>query len=479
MLRASSCLLFSVFAAAPLAAQAGGFTSGDLYLYDPDVTGTTLLDGALVHIDPLSGQSDIALDTFLTPSLQGALAFDPYRQRLVLFGSAGNPLDPAQLWCVDAAGNLDATGATSDLYGALAPTGDGRIYMRNYGSHSDTDPFQWLDAANQFSTLMDETGTAPFLLEGDAALDVHGMIYDAGTNALFVASDSGGACAGGQTNKANIHKLPLSADGTRVEGPVSCAQIEVSTSGETPAGWSRGPAGQLLLLIDTNSNAKEARLQLVDPVTLTSTAFASPGSYIGAAALNAGSWSTALGKAVVLDTLNDQLHAFGPGETGTGSVLPDTGPLSSADISGEADSLIEIAPNACPGGWLPFGQGLAGTGGLVPRLIGTGCAKIGGSPGLQIDHAVGAASGLLFIGLSQASLSLKGGNFLVGSVVLTVPLALGGAAGVPGDGSVTLTAPLPSDPLLQGSVIVLQVGLQDAGAAHGVTLTQGLRMEIG
>ena len=53
------------------------------------------------------------------------------------------------------------------------------------------------------------------------------------------------------------------------------------------------------------------------------------------------------------------------------------------------------------------------------------------------------------------------------------------AAGVPGDGSVTLTAPLPSNPLLQGSVIVLQAGFQDAGAVHGVSLTQGLRMEIG
>jgi len=479
MLRASSFLLFSGLVVAPIAAQAGGFTSGDLYLYDPDVTGTTLLDGALVHIDPHSGNSDIALDTFLTPSIQGALAFDPYRQRLMLFGSAGNPLDPAHLWCVDAAGNLDDTGAPGDLYAALAPTGDGRIYLRNYGAHSDTDPFQWLDAANQLSTLMDETGTAPFLLEGNAELDVHGMIYDAGTNSLFVASDSGGQCAGGQTNKANIHKLPLSADGTQVVGPVSCAQIEVSTSGETPAGWSRGPAGQLLLLIDTNSNAKEARLQLVDPVTLSSSAFASPGSYIGAAALNAGSWSTTLGKAVVLDTLNDQLHVFGAGETGTGSVLPDMGPLSSPDISGETASMIEITPTACPGAWIPFGQGLAGSGDLVPRLIGTGCAKIGGSPGLQIDHAVGGASGLLFIGLSQVSLPLKGGSFLVGSVVLNVPLVLGGAAGVAGDGSVTLTAPLPSNPLLQGAVIVLQAGLQDAGGVHGVSLTQGLRMEIG
>lgn len=479
MSRALSCLLFAALACTPVAAQGGGFQSGDLYLYDPDVTGSSITDGAIVHIDLAAAQSAIAVDTFFTPHLQGAMAFDPYRQRLVFFGSALSPIDDARIWCADAAGNLTDTGVSDGLYASFAPTGDGRIYMRAHGPGSDTKPFVWLSAANELNTLMDETGTAPFLLEGSAGSDVTGMIWDPGTQALFVASDGGAQCPGGALNKANVHKLPISADGARVEGAIGCVQIEVSTSGETPAGWSHGPAGQLLLVIDTNTNDKEPRLRLVDPVTLATSVFAQPGPYIGAAATNAGTWSHALSKTVVLDTLSDRLRAFEAGQVGEGVLLPLDGPLTSSDLSGETASLIEIQPSSCDGAWLPFGQGLAGTNGIVPRLIGSGCPQPGSTVQLVIDHALGGAVGQLFIGLVPASLPIKGGTFLVGNVFIDAALLAGGAVGVPGDGSVTLPATLPSGAALQGVVIILQAGFQDLGATKKVSLTNGVQMEIG
>ena len=478
MSRALSCLLFAALACPALAAQGGGFTSGQLYLYDPNVAGTSPIDGAILRIDLGAAHSEVTVDTFYTPHLQGALAFDPYRQRLVFFGSAILPTDDARLWCVDAAGNLTDTGLHDGLYASLAPTGDGRIYMHAHGAGSDTKPFVWLDANNELQTLMDETGLLPFLLEANAFSDVTGMIWDEGTHSLFVASDGGAPCFGGATGKANVHKLPLSADGTRVEGPIGCVQIEISASGETPAGWSHGPAGQLLLVIDTNSNDKEPRLQLVDPVTLATSIFARPGPYIGAAATNAGTWSTTLAKAVVLDTLNDKLRAFETGQVGDGVVLPLFGPLTTSALSGETATLIEIPDTACDGAWLPFGKGLAGTNGLVPRLIGSGCPQPGATIQLAIDRALGGAIGQLFIGLAQTSLPLKGGSFLVDSVLIDASLIAGGTVGAPGEGALLLPATLPSDPALQGFAVVMQAGFQDAGAAKKISLTGGVQMEI-
>jgi hypothetical protein len=88
MSRASSCLLFVALACTPLAAQGGGFTSGDLYLYDPDATGSSIIDGAIVHIDLSAAHSEVAVDTFYTPHLQGAMARSPPASAFVFFGSA-------------------------------------------------------------------------------------------------------------------------------------------------------------------------------------------------------------------------------------------------------------------------------------------------------------------------------------------------------------------------------------------------------
>jgi hypothetical protein len=133
----------------------------------------------------------------------------------------------------------------------------------------------------------------------------------------------------------------------------------------------------------------------------------------------------------------------------------------------------------CRGGWLAYGLGLAGKGGFVPRLYGNGCAQIGGSFALKLDQVVGGAGGTLFVGLAQAAVPFKGGSFQVGALVLSVPVAVGGTPGVAGAGSLTLPAALPSLPALQGTSLFLQAGFPDAAAVKGVSLTQGLEIEIG
>ena len=60
----------------------------------------------------------------------------------------------------------------------------------------------------------------------------------------------------------------------------------------------------MMLVIDNNSCDSIGRMQLIDPVTLTVTPFASNG-YLGAGATNAGTWSSIRGEVVILDTFSD------------------------------------------------------------------------------------------------------------------------------------------------------------------------------
>ncbi len=466
----SAVLLAAAFPIPSASAQGSGLTAGDMYLLSGGL-------GALVRVDLSSGTASIAVDTSFTPAAAGAVVFDPYRQRIVFRGSIGPPSNPPYLWAVDGAGNLDPLIlSTGPSITAMSPTGDGRIYMRV----SETPPFRYLDASNDMRTLMDETGAAPFMIDGSSNFDFRGMIYDAGTNALFISSHLEGLC-GGSAGRLNVRKLPLSADGTRVVGPVICSQFEVSASGENPVGWSHGPSGQLVVVVDTNSNDVEPRMVLVDPVTAGMSALASNGAPgVFAAATNAGTWNSALGKAVILDTGANVLRAFGIGETGAGTVLSISGEILSPNgSSGEQAALCEVEPTACDGAWMAYGAGLAGAGAFVPRLTGGGCPEVGGSLTLTLDRAVGGASSVLFVGLAGAAVPFKGGTFYVGALVLSVPLPMGGAPGAPGAGALTLPAALPANPLLSGVNVHLQAAFTDGAAVKGASLTKGLRMTIG
>jgi hypothetical protein len=456
--------------------QGGGFDAGDLYLYSPAIQGISSSGGAIVHVDLDTGVTSILVDTFTTLQQQGAIAFDPYRQRLVFCAGLGSIAAPPRMYSVDAAGNLTDLGFPGEQFSSLAPTGDGRIYLR---TNQLAMPMAYLDATGALLPLLDAAGTAPFILEGAPNFDFRGMIFDAASNALFVATTATHPCAGGLAAKVNVRKLPLSANGDRVVGPIGCAQFEVSTSGEAPVGWSRLPGGQLLLVVDTNANALEPRLLSVDPATLAITPFAINNNNFSAAT-NAGTWCSALGKAVILETGSDKLIAFASGEVGVGSALALTGTnVSSSGSSGEIATLIEIEPSSCAGSFNTYGAGLAGAGGFVPRLLGAGCAGVGQNFTLSIDRVVGGAPGALFVGFAKSNLPFLGGTLLVFPIALQIDLSMPGAAGVPNAGALTIPAALPADPMLAGITLDLQAVFADAAAVKGVSMTQGLEIEIG
>jgi hypothetical protein len=318
--RLAALSLLALCLAPHAAAQGGGFTAGELIIYSPSAGGQPH-PGALLHCDPVTGTTSMFVDLFWTQQTPNTVAFDPYRQRVVFSAGPISLSEPPRLWFADAAGTLQDGGAGTTGFHSIAPAGDGRIYFRD--ANEFTGPLKWLDAAGTLHVLLGATGTAPFWIDGSMNFNLRGMIHDAGTNALFVASST--ACPGGNINRITVRRLPLSADGARVTGPVDCAEFDVSASGEGPQGWSRMSSGHLLLGVDTNTFNEEPRLLRVDPVTLGITPFAT--NTIPAA--TAACWSAALGKALLIDTGADVLRAYGPGDTGLGMVIPTTLPMSS------------------------------------------------------------------------------------------------------------------------------------------------------
>src|SRR5882672_771274 len=152
----------SLFLSALASAQGGGFTSSDLYLYSPAIQNISVTGGALVHVDLVAGTASILVDTVATLGSQGPMAFDPYRQRIVFCGSVAPSSGPIRLLAVDAAGNVDDLGVVNKTCFALSPTGDGRIYMRD--GDTPNQPLKYLDAAGVLRTVMDATGTTPYLV---------------------------------------------------------------------------------------------------------------------------------------------------------------------------------------------------------------------------------------------------------------------------------------------------------------------------
>jgi hypothetical protein len=133
------------------------------------------------------------------------------------------------------------------------------------------------------------------------------------------------------------------------------------------------------------------------------------------------------------------------------------------------------------GGYTAYGAGTAGTGGQVPSLAGVvpPPPSIGDPVAIDVTNGLGGASGLFLIGFTRASLPFAGGELLVSPPWISLPITLGGAAGVAGAGSVTLADTMPADPALVGFLIDFQAIVFDPAGVKGFALSNGLEMEIG
>ncbi|MEM7204052.1 MAG: hypothetical protein AAF628_27570 [Planctomycetota bacterium] len=304
-------------AAAPLP-QA--FPRGDLFLSSPNLTTGATTHG-IVQIDPVTGDTTRLVTVARVPSNLDSLAYDPHRDALVLVAKE-TLSDPWTLFAVGAQGGLSNLGLTGLELFCLAPTGDGRIYARRRSAPSTS--VWYVDAAGLLQRLMDQSGTQSFQWSSTVGVDYRQMHYHPPTRSLLaVTRESVGriSCSGTVTDGVVVRRVTLSADGTRAVGPVLCSEFMASPSSEIPVGLSAMDDGDLLLVLDTNTNQEEPRMVRLDPQTLAMTPFATSG-YPGAAATTAGTWSSRLGEAVVLDAFNGALRAYAQGESGGGTTIP-------------------------------------------------------------------------------------------------------------------------------------------------------------
>jgi hypothetical protein len=153
-----------------------------------------------------------------------------------------------------------------------------------------------------------------------------------------------------------------------------------------------------------------------------------------------------------------------------------SGPVTTSDESDAA----EIVVDRCDTNYTVFGQGLAGTSGFVPVLYGVnGNCGIAGHE-VRVAGGLGGTPGVLWVGFAQTDLYpvFGDGHFYLDMAGngLTFPIRLFGPAGVPGAGVLDMTggevvgvAPL---------TLYLQCGFADPGAPAGISLTNGLTMQI-
>jgi hypothetical protein len=120
-------------------------------------------------------------------------------------------------------------------------------------------------------------------------------------------------------------------------------------------------------------------------------------------------------------------------------------------------------------GHQPYGAGLAGSAGLVPRLAGLGQPSIGRTITLDVTQGLGGASGVLAIGLAgRAAAPFLGGTRLVELPVMQFPIQLSGA------GTASLSFPIPSSIAMIGTRVDAQAFVTDPAAVQGMSMSAGL-----
>lgn len=476
MIRRLLLVLTAMALALPARAQLVPFPEGELILDAVDFNASRSLN----RVDPLTGNGSILLAPIGGYGGSGVMAYDSYRGGLLL--SAVLPPDSLacvpncqRLWLVDGAGNVTSLGLAGVPVRALAPAGDGRVYFQRIVAGGES-AIEYLDANGAQHVLMDQSGTAPF------ALPLLDLRYVPSQQALIATTAHGdpNGCAGA-SSWVSVHRIPLSADGSKLAGAVTCAEWE-AFQGDAPRGLDDLPGGQLLLATNHGYGQDVDKILVaVDPSGPSLSTWATP-NYPGAGNQDGAAWSPLLGKTFVLDDANNLLRLYAAGQGGAGTVFPTNVPVSPNTTGiGAGQNIIDVHKSGpgCEGYFHAYGAGLAGSGGAVPLLGADGCPDIGHGFTLHLDGIVGGAHGALFVGLSAASTPFKGGTLLVGALVLQVPLVVGGTPGQSNAGSLSLPAAMPNDPLLHGVSLYLQSAWQDGTAVKGVSQSNGLQLAIG
>jgi hypothetical protein len=169
--------------------------------------------------------------------------------------------------------------------------------------------------------------------------------------------------------------------------------------------------------------------------------------------------------------------SFGANETHTIRVRV-TGTMNPAStgISVQSDGFrVGIVAR---GPYLPYGNGVAGTGGFLPSISASACPAGGAAVTVQVDEALGGTVGVLLVGSERYALPSLGGALLTDRPYNWYPHVTTGTSGLPGGGTYTVQLATPAEPTLIGSKFYLQAGYMDPGGPAGASLTGGLEVTL-
>src|SRR5262245_11995580 len=350
------------------AARAQEFQPGDLWIISQGIqinTGTGITPG-ISRVDATAGSAQIVVP--VSSTMQAHSTFDRYRNAIVTSFTIGATIPSFELRAVKADGTHTSLGAPASGLTGVASANDGRIYY--FAQSLFPHCIRYIDAANVVHPLLDVTGTVPFA--PSMSNFERAMYFDAETNSLFLGSLSFGPC-GTTLPTAVLLKIPLSADGTRVAGPVQSASICItSTASDSKiVNFSEGPAGTLFVVLDDNLNESHGRMVVVDKTTLAYSIYASNGPYTGAAATVAGVYSHKLGCAVIDDGFDARLRKYTLGESGLGVTW-----FTGDGLSLHADASMNEIPLDLATGLAPYGTGTPGCKG-AQALYASGTPQVG------------------------------------------------------------------------------------------------------
>ncbi|MFG0319757.1 MAG: hypothetical protein ACF8XB_20975 [Planctomycetota bacterium JB042] len=134
----------------------------------------------------------------------------------------------------------------------------------------------------------------------------------------------------------------------------------------------------------------------------------------------------------------------------------------------------------CTGTFESYGQGLAGSGGHVPRLSAIYSPCMGMPIALEMDRYLGGAPTLLIVGFGATSFPWMGGELLIDFNLPAFFANFTMPGSGPGNGALRLPAVVPDDnPNLVGLEIFMQTVTGDPGAVQGLSLSNGLHETIG
>ena len=140
-----------------------------------------------------------------------------------------------------------------------------------------------------------------------------------------------------------------------------------------------------------------------------------------------------------------------------------------SSVTGTHHALLWIN-GTVPSPWTDLGSGLAGAGG-VPQLAGAGTLVAGSAGSLSLSGAAASEAAVLFQSTASTPTSFKGGTLVPVPVTSVLLLTTSPAGDVP--------LAWPSFPSgLSGLDLYFQYAVQDAGAVHGVALSNALKAHV-